>query len=244
MSALIVHSHPEPTSFNAQLTATARQTLHQAGHSVEVADLYAENFDPVERGAHYSQRLDAERFSPLGEQRHAWQNRTLPADVHKQIDRLEAADLLILQFPLWWHGPPAMLKGWLDRVLVSGGLYTSRMRYNHGYFRGRRALISVTTGAPAEALGAGGRGGNIDALLWPLHYSLHYLGYSVLPAFVAAGVQGQGYRYRDAAGFDQHLAQLQQGWRDHLGALDAHAALEFPGWQDWDNDGRALGACR
>lgn len=240
MSALIVHSHPEPTSFNAQLTKTARQTLQQEGHSVEVADLYAEHFDPLERGAHYPQRLDAECFSPLREQRHAWQNRALPADVQKQIDRLEAADLLILQFPLWWHGPPAMLKGWLDRVLISGGLYTSRMRYDNGYFKGRRALISVTTGAPAAALGPGGRGGDIDKLLWPLHYSLHYLGYLVLPPFVAAGVQGHGYRYRNEAAFGEHLHQLKQSWQQHLTGLDQQGPLVFAGWDDWDAEGRAL----
>lgn len=239
MSTLIVHSHPEPTSFNAQLTETARQTLQQAGHSVEVADLYGEGFDPVERAAQYPQRLDAERFSPLAEQRHAWQNRVLPTDVQKQIDRLEAADLLILQFPLWWHGPPAMLKGWLDRVLISGGLYTSRMRYDNGYFKGRRALISVTTGAPRAALGPGGRGGDIEALLWPLHYSLHYLGYSVLPAFIAAGVQGQGYRYRDDAAFADHLQDLKQRWQQHLTGLDQQPPLVFPGWEDWDAEGRA-----
>ncbi|PTY37766.1 NADPH quinone oxidoreductase [Saccharospirillum sp. MSK14-1] len=244
MSALILHSHPEPTAFNAQLTQQATQTLTQMGYSADVADLYQEGFDPVERGEHYPDRTDAEVFSPLTEQRHAWQQRSLPTDVQRHVSRLEQAELLILQFPLWWHGPPAILKGWFDRVLISGGLYTSRMRYDNGYFKGRRALISVTTGAPAEALGPGGRGGDIDALLWPLHYSLHYLGYSVLPPFVAAGVQGQGYRYRDEAAFAQHLTGLKQRWSEHLRRLDAHSPLVFPGWQDWDSAGRALPLAR
>ena len=244
MSALILHSHPEPTAFNAQLTKQASQTLTQLGYAVDIADLYQEGFDPVERGEHYPDRTDAQVFSPLAEQRHGWQQRSLPGDVQRQVSRLEQAELLILQFPLWWHGPPAILKGWFDRVLISGGLYTSRMRYDNGYFKGRRALISVTTGAPAAALEPGGRGGDINALLWPLHYSLHYLGYTVLPPFVAAGVQGQGYRYRDETAFAQHLAQLQQGWHDHLRCLDAHSPLLFPGWQDWDSDGRALAASR
>ena len=156
MRVLIIHCHPEPQSFNATLSRTAHRTLTEQGHAVRVSDLYGEGFQPVEGPQHYSDRADPAVFSPLAEQRHAWQQGNLPADVQREIDRLEWAELLILQFPLWWHGAPALLKGWFDRVMVSGGLYTSRMRYDAGYFRGRRALLSVTTGAPATAECNGG----------------------------------------------------------------------------------------
>src|SRR6056297_3040885 len=53
---------------------------------------------------------------------------------------------VILQFPLWWHGPPAILKGWFDRTFPSGGVYTSRMRYDDGFFKGKQAVLSVTAG--------------------------------------------------------------------------------------------------
>jgi NAD(P)H dehydrogenase (quinone) len=238
MRVLIIHCHPEPQSFNATLSRTAHRTLTEQGHAVRVSDLYGEGFQPVEGPQHYSDRADPAVFSPLAEQRHAWQQGNLPADVQREIDRLEWAELLILQFPLWWHGAPALLKGWFDRVMVSGGLYTSRMRYDAGYFRGRRALLSVTTGAPATALEPGGRGGDINALLWPLHYSLHYLGFRVLPPFVAGGIQGHGYRYRDDNAFTGHLQEQQENWRERLMQVNQSRPMTFPGWADWDENGR------
>lgn len=239
MHALIVHAHPEPRSFNATLKAVAVDTLRRQGHAVEVSDLYAEGFDPVEGPGHYPDRADPACFAPLAEQRHAWKADMLPADVRREIERLQRADLLILQFPLWWHAQPAMLKGWFDRVFLSGGLYTSRMRYDRGYFRGRRAICSVTTGAPAAALGPGGRGGNIEALLWPIEYSLHYMGFTVLPAFVAAGVQGHGFSYQGETGFRQQLDEYQSAWSHRLMQLDETEPRPFPGWDDWDETGRA-----
>ena len=125
---------------------------------------------------------DSAVFSPLGEQRHAFETSSLPQDVQREIARLERADLVVFQFPIWWHGPPAILKGWIDRVFVSGGLYTSAMRYDRGYFRGRKAVCSVTTGAPEFAFGPGSRGGDIERILWSTHYSLHYMGFLRLAA--------------------------------------------------------------
>jgi len=237
MRVLIVHCHPEPASFNTALTDVAVQTLQGAGHTVEVSDLYAEGFDPVERADHYRLRADEACFSALAEQRHANETAALPADISREIDRLERADLVILQFPLWWHGPPAMLKGWIDRVFVNGGIYTSTMRYDRGYFRGKRVICSVTTGAPASAFGPGARGGDIDHLLWPVHYSLHYVGFSVLPPFIGYGIQGHGYAYQTDDRFALELDALKSRWSERLNRQDEVAALTFPGWGDWDETG-------
>src|SRR5690625_126362 len=161
MHVLIVLAHPESSSFNAQLASAARAALEAEGHWVTVSDLYRQGFDPLEAGRHYRDRLDPARFIPLAEQRHASERQALSPDVDAEIEKLEAADLVVLQFPLWWHGPPAMLKGWFDRVFVSGRIYRSRKRYDSGHFRGKRALLSVTTGAPAAAFGPGARGGDM-----------------------------------------------------------------------------------
>lgn len=238
MHALIVFSHPEPASFSGTLKDVAVETLGRRGHTVEVSDLYGEGFDPAEGPRHYERGIDAGPFSALAEQRRASQEGSLPADVQREIARLERADLVILQFPLWWHAQPAMLKGWFDRVFVSGGLYTSRMRYDAGYFRGKRALLSVTSGAPASAFGPGARAGDPDALLWPMHYSLHYMGFAVLPPFVAAGIQGHGYAYRDAAAFQDHIEDRKAAWAEHLAQLEGTVPLAFPGWDDWDEGGQ------
>jgi len=239
MRALIIHCHPEPASFNAALTDVSVRTLRDLDHAVEISDLYAEAFDPVERPGHFRPRKDRTFFSALAEQRHASETEALPAEIHREIERLERADLVIFQFPLWWHGQPAMLKGWFDRVLVNGGLYTSAMRYDRGYFCGKRAICSVTTGAPASAFGPGARGGDIDHLLWPLHYSLHYVGFSVLPPFLAFGIQGHGYAYQSETGFASRLDALRAQWAGRLKQLGELPALRFPGWDDWDDAGAA-----
>lgn len=240
MHAHIVHAHPEPASYNGALTRTACDALSDQGVSVSVSDLHEAGFDPVERGTHYADRLNPDTFVPLAEQRHAFREGTLAPEISSEIAALERADLLILQFPLWWHGPPAILKGWMDRVFVNGCLYTSRMRYDRGYFRGRRAIVSMTTGAPHEAFGPGGRGGDICTMLWPIHYSLHYLGFAVLPPFLSHGIQGHGYRYAENDALHAMLTNNLQKWRARLQGLDADAPLDFPGWDDWGALGEAV----
>lgn len=240
MHVLIVHTHPEPKSFNGQLTAAARASLSSAGHRVTVSDLHCEGFDPLEVARHYPDLSNTDMFVPLAEQRHASECGALPPDVRREIERLEAADLVILQFPLWWHGPPAMLKGWFDRVFLSGKLYSSRMRYDSGYFSGKRAVISVTTGAPAAAFGSGARGGNMKTMLWPIQYSLHYLGFSVLPPQHHFGISGHGYSYDDEAGKQRRLRSYIDDWSVRVKGLPGEQPLDFPHWADWDDDGRAI----
>ena len=242
MHALIVHCHPEPVSFNGALTSVARTTLRERGFSVDITDLYREKFDPCERAEHYEHRKNNAVFSPLGEQRHAFDTKTLPEIVQREIARLEFADLVVFQFPIWWHGQPAMLKGWFDRIFVNGGLYTSAMRYDRGYFRGRRVVCSVTTGAPEIAFGPGSRGGDIERILWSTHYSLHYMGFHVLPPFVAFGIQGHGYVHSDEDSNDRCLTLYRKKWKERLQTLDRDTPLVFPVWDDWNEDGRSKSA--
>ena len=120
MHAHIVLAHPEPKSYNAHLAATARKALEGTGWTVSISNLYQMGFDPCERASHYRELIAPERFDVQSEQRHASQNSTVPPDVAAEIERLDRADLLILQYPMWWHLPPAILKGWLDRVFIYG----------------------------------------------------------------------------------------------------------------------------
>jgi putative NADPH-quinone reductase len=105
MRVLLLFCHPVGTSFHAALHRTARIALERAGHAVDDLDLYRENFDPV--------LSSAERIG-YHETPH---NR---AAVQPYVDRLLAAEALVMCFPVWNFGPPAMLKGFLDRVLLPG----------------------------------------------------------------------------------------------------------------------------
>ena len=237
MQAHIVLAHPEPQSYNAHLSQVARRSLEAQGWTVSISDLYQMGFDPCERASHYTPALDASRFDVQSEQRHASAEGTIPADVAAEIGRLEAADLLILQYPMWWHLPPAMLKGWLDRVFIYGDVYTSKQRFENGRFTGRRAMLSVTVGTSAETYAYNGRSGDIDLMLWPVNFSLAYVGYEVLAPFVAYGVEA-GLRYSAAEVVETRLKGIESGYATALTQIDQRATVPFNKMADWGADGR------
>jgi NAD(P)H dehydrogenase (quinone) len=105
MRVVMIYCHPRPDSFSAALKATAVDGLAAAGHSVRVYDLYAAGFDPVlparQRGAYFDLASNL-----LGLEDH--------------VAALRQAEGLVLVYPTWWFGMPAMLKGWFDRVWLPG----------------------------------------------------------------------------------------------------------------------------
>lgn len=105
MRVLVLYAHPVETSFHAAQHRHVVATLRQAGHTVDDCDLYAEGFNPV-----------------LGrEERLNYHNTAINrAPVQAHVDRLLAAEVLVLCFPVWCFGLPAILKGWFDRVLMPG----------------------------------------------------------------------------------------------------------------------------
>jgi NAD(P)H dehydrogenase (quinone) len=189
MHAHFVVAHPEPQSYNAHLVEKGKTALEKEGWSVSVSDLYATGFDPCERPEHYPVREKPGRFDVQAAQRLASEKGALPDDVRKEIARLDRADLVVPQYPMWWHLPPAMLKGWFDRVFAYGDVYASRRRFEHGRFVGKRAMLSVTVGTSQETYAHNGRSGDIDLMLWPVNFNLAYVGFDVLEPFVAYGVE-------------------------------------------------------
>ncbi|MCC7048201.1 MAG: NAD(P)H-dependent oxidoreductase [Alphaproteobacteria bacterium] len=237
MHALIVLAHPEPHSFNAQLKDTAVETLKAQGHTVEVSDLYAQGFDPAEGPRHFARRARSERFGAQTEQRHAHETGTTGADVAAEIAKLGRADFVLFQYPIWWFGMPAMLKGWIDRVFTFGGIYTAKQRYENGKFLGKRAMLSVTAGAPEPSYNYNGRSGELALLLWPMHKSLVYVGYQVLPPFLSAGIQ-DGIKYDRPVDERQRVDAYKKGLADRLGRLDEQMPLPFNMLADFDDSGR------
>ncbi len=237
MQAHIVLAHPEPASFNGHLTATARRTLEGRGWDVSVSDLYAMGFDPGERAEHYGHRHNPDRFDAQAEQVSASRGGTLPDHVKTEIARLDRADLVILQYPMWWHLPPAMLKGWFDRVFAYGEVYASKKRFEAGRFAGKRAMLSVTVATSPETYAFDGRSGDIDLLLWPVNFSLAYVGFAVLAPFVAYGVES-GLKYSRAAAVEARLEQIAENLVARLGAVENDPALPFNSMSDWGDDGR------
>ena len=230
MNALIVYAHPEPHSFNAALRDAALDLLRGQGHAVDVSDLYAMKFKPVVDRDDFLTCHDKDRFNVSLEQRHAHAHGGLAPDIRSELDRLQRADLLILQFPLWWFGMPAILKGWIDRVFISGAVYGRSAMFEHGKLRGKRAMVCVTTGAPPQAFGPGSLNGDMLNLLAPLHRGvLAFTGMSVLPPYVAYHVP--------YAGIEGRTGMLHD-YREHLLRLDAMAPLPMPRMADHPSGNR------
>jgi len=103
MHALVVYCHPREGSFNAAIRDLVLEKLANAGAEVRLCDLYAKGFDPCLPAAELEGYLDC----PAN-----------VAPVARDVEDLRWADTLIFVYPTWWYGLPAMLKGWLDRVLL------------------------------------------------------------------------------------------------------------------------------
>lgn len=239
MHAHVVLAHPEPRSFNAHLARSGVAALEAAGWTATVSDLYAMGFDPCERPEHFAQPLNPGRFDVQAEQRHASGTGTLPRFVAEELARMDAADLLVLQYPMWWHLPPAILKGWCDRVFAYGEAYTSAKRFEDGRFVGKRAMLSVTVGTGPETYAHDGRSGDIDLMLWPVNFSLAYLGYTVLDPFVAYGVEA-GLRYSDPAVVEARLKAVVSDFRATLADVDRRPAVPFNRKAEWGPDDRII----
>lgn len=237
MKCLIVLAHPEPRSYNAELAHAARETFQAQGHEVRLSDLYAQSFASDEHARHFSQRADGLRFDAQTEQRFSVTHDAVPVDVRKEVDDLLWADLLVLQFPLWWFGMPAILKGWMDRVFLYGKLYSSKRRLHTGVCAGKRAMLSVTAGSSSEACSPQGQEGDTRLILWPAHYSLFYVGFTVLEPAIITGVRGG----RTAADAELQRIQLTQRLHEHrtvVEQIDRRAAIPFNVADDWDEHDR------
>jgi NAD(P)H dehydrogenase (quinone) len=210
MKILIVYAHPEPRSFNGAMKDLAVEVLTGEGHEVMVSDLYAMDFDPAGGSGDFTAREDPNLFRYQREQIHAHAAGLFVPDLQQEMDKLAAADLVIFQTPIWWFSLPAILKGWVDRVLAMGFSYTEAARYKTGLFRGKRAMLSITTGGLPAAYAAEGPHGRLDGVLSPIHRIFQFLGMEVLPPFVAYGAARVQPEQRAAylAGYRERLLAL------------------------------------
>ncbi|MBN9071279.1 MAG: NAD(P)H-dependent oxidoreductase [Rhizobiales bacterium] len=105
MNVLVLHAHPVETSFNAALHRMIVERLAAGGHAVDDCDLYAEDFDPrLTRAERIAYQDTARNIEP----------------VRAYVERLRRAEALVLCFPVWNYGYPAILKGFFDRVFLPG----------------------------------------------------------------------------------------------------------------------------
>ncbi len=137
MNVLVVLAHPDPSSFNHALSGAAVRAARAQGHAVVLRDLHAEGFDPILPAAEL--RKDA----------------PLPPALRRHCDELAGADGIVVVHPNWWGQPPAILKGWVDRVVRPGVAYEFREGDGGegvpvGLLRARAAVVLNTSNTPAQ----------------------------------------------------------------------------------------------
>ncbi|XP_040287901.1 ribosyldihydronicotinamide dehydrogenase [quinone] isoform X1 [Bufo bufo] len=180
-NVLIVYAHQEPKSMNGSLKNTAVDVLSKMGCRVTISDLYAMNFNAAATRSDITGDLcNPQHFSYGVETMEAFKNGCLCDDILKEQNKIHDADLVIFQFPLYWFSLPAIMKGWIDRCFVQGFAFDTP-GYETGLLKGKRALLSFTTGGTEHMFSKEGISGNIRYLLWPIqHGIMHFCGFEVL----------------------------------------------------------------
>jgi len=196
------------------------------GHVVTVSDLYAKQFNPVASAADFPERSNPDYLVYALEQRHAQKNNALPDDIAEELALLQKCDLLILNFPLYWFSLPAILKGWIDRVFLSGVVYGGRNFYDRGLMKGKQAWLTFTLGGREHMFGDNAVHGDLNTMLRPvLRGSLGYAGFDVLEPFAAYHVP-----YISQEARVEMLDQLDTA----VDTLNTRARITYPSLDDFD----------
>ena len=223
-TVLIVHAHPERTSVTRQLAEAAADALISQGHEVLESDLYAMGWKAVFDAEDFPDRSNRDRLSFIEESGHAFSKGSQTADVEEEQRKILASDAVILVFPFWWYSMPAIMKGWVDRVWAFGLAYGyqgagNTYRYGEGGFAGKRALLAVSVGGPAEDYAPRGINGPLEQLLFPItHGTLFFPGMQVLPSFAA---------YASVRIDAECMAEVIAAWRGRVERLFDDAPIAF-----------------
>ena len=134
---VVILAHPDPDSFNAAIARAYCAAVHECGQDATIRDLYAMGFDPLLKNEERPDRRSME----------------VSADVRAELDALSDADVIVLVYPIWFGMPPAILTGYIDRVVGSG---VTPLQVQHRQAQGPLTgghMVSITTsGAPGEWL--------------------------------------------------------------------------------------------
>ncbi|NLW15800.1 MAG: flavodoxin family protein [Erysipelothrix sp.] len=115
MKTLIIYAHPWDGSFNHHVLQMTIEKLEAKGEHVDVIDLHKDEFNPVMHVSDLKVFAKGEYADPKAED---------------YVHRLKAADKVIFIFPIWWYGLPAILKGFMDKILLKGTTYTQDSDHN------------------------------------------------------------------------------------------------------------------
>lgn len=190
MHVYAVIAHPSRNSFTWQVLRSFARGLHEAGHSVQIADLYAMHFQTDMDAAQYEREMGPDPDAPV------------PPDVKREQENIASADGVAFVYPVWWSDCPAKLKGWFDRVLTHGYAY----RRGGWGSRGRpvavkKVLVLCPAGQTREALEQQGIAASMRTIM--LHDRVRALGAAEVRMEILGGTTAGGESVRR-----QHLEHV------------------------------------
>lgn len=206
MNILIIYAHHEPSSFTAAMKNLAIEILSRQGHNIVVSDLYGQGFSPLAQKWDFV-TTSGGHFNYMLEQKHAAKlDLAFSPDILAEIQKIQAADIIIFVAPLWWSTAPAILKGWFDRVMAMGVAWDSGKIFQNGLLRGKQAVLIMSAGAPADYFSSAGayKTSPVQMLHHINHGILAFCGLNVHEPFVALDVLGL-----DSPGKTKILNELQ-----------------------------------
>lgn len=181
MKILYIYAHPNPDSFNSALKDDALSVFKHLDVEVKVSDLYALGFKATADWDDFVANDTNTHSQYFLAQQDAYLHQHLANQISDELAKISWADHIIFQFPLWWFSTPAILKGWLDRVLVKGFAYDTGKVFSQGLLKGKTASLVVTTQSPASAYQKDGlHQATIDTFLHPMHHTLRFVGIETL----------------------------------------------------------------
>lgn len=141
LKALIVFAHPNENSFNGAVLNAAKNALASEKAEVKIKDLYRMQWNPLLSTGDLQQIYNGQ----------------VPPDIAAEQNEVRWADMLLFIYPIWWYEQPAILKGWIDRVMIHGFAY--RITENgmmEGLLKGKKAMVITTSGADKENMDKNG----------------------------------------------------------------------------------------
>ena len=131
MRVLVLHAHPVETSFNRSLYNAALETLRSKGHEVDALNLYEENFQAA------MSREERLRYHDVPE--------NITPEIQSYVDRVRAAEAIVIIHPVWNYGYPAILKGFFDRIFITGVSFVLEDGKLRTTLRNIRKVVYVTS---------------------------------------------------------------------------------------------------
>lgn len=221
MRVHLIHAHSEADSFVAAMRDVIVDEFQAQGANVSVSDLYAMGFNPVASADDFTSRKNPDHLVTALEQRHGFETGSLANDIAAEVEKLLAADIIAFTFPLHWFSVPAILKGYIDRVFLSGPFYGGRRIYAQGGLAGKRAFAAFSLGGRENMFGENTIHGPLETGMMRHFFqgTLGYVGLSVRKPFIAHHVP-----YLDDAARLELLDSLGRYVRD----LEEQPFMEMP----------------